>query len=291
MNHIRTSFDDTPRSVRLMIDPVATKVAARYKSKKKLDSGNTVYLYSERQIARRNADKAKRLEKLRSNIGNLRTQVRKDLKSSDPDKLLTALAVALIDETYERVGNDESASGEATEDGKGHFGVTGWQKNHVSFGRGGATIKYVGKSGVKQHKSVKDKAIVQALRNAYEACAGDCIFEHDTGKVTASKVNAYLKKFDITAKDLRGFHANLLLREALKKVRSGALPEDRKEREIKLKKEFKEALEIVAEDIGHEPSTLRSQYLTPGVEERYIKSGEIMKGMVASIVERYRGIL
>jgi len=251
---------------------LAARVAARYKSKKKLESGNTVYLYSERQIARRNADKARRLEGLRSNISKLRTQVAKDLKSSDPDRFLTALAIALIDETYERVGNEESAD-------DGHFGVTGWKKNHISFGKGTAKIKYVGKSGVKHEKKVSTKAVVNALRDAYEACEDGNIFCHDTGSVDAGKVNAYLKKFDITAKDLRGFHANREMQERLRAARKGVLSEDKKERAKQLKAEFKKALEETAEAVGHEPSTLKSQYLVPGLEEQYLKDGTVLDKM------------
>jgi DNA topoisomerase-1 len=248
------------------------RVAARYKKKMVSDKGNPVYLYSERQIARRNAEKAKRLEGLSSNISKVRAQVKKDLQSSDRDRSLTALAVALIDETYERVGNEESA-------GEGHFGVTGWKKTHISFGKGGAKIKYVGKSGVKHEKTVSSKALVSALRDAYEACEG-CLFEHKDGKVDASKVNAYLKQFDITAKDLRGFHANTLMKEHLRAARKGKLSEDKKEREKLLKSEFKKALEATAEAVGHEPSTLKSQYLVPGLAEQYLKDGTILDKMV-----------
>jgi hypothetical protein len=257
------------------VDALILKVAARYKGKKTTEKGNVVYMYSERQIARRNADKAKRLEGLRSNIAKVRAQVAKDLKSGDPDKALTALAIALIDETYERVGNDESAD-------DGHFGVTGWQKDHVSFGKGKATISYVGKAGVKQKKTVKSQALVKALRDAYEGCEGDDLFCHATGRVTATKVNAYLKRFGVTAKDLRGFHANREMQERLRAARKGALPEDPKERVKKLKDEFKKALEETASAVGHEPSTLKSQYLVPGLEDQYLKDGTVSDKMVKS---------
>ena len=39
-----------------------------------------VYEYSDRQIANRNKEKAERVDKLRKTIGDLRKQVRKDLK-------------------------------------------------------------------------------------------------------------------------------------------------------------------------------------------------------------------
>lgn len=262
------------------------RVAARYKQKKQVPKADgkgktTVYMYSEKQIARRNADKAKRLESLRKNIGNLRTKVKRDLKSSDPERYLTALAVALIDHTYERVGNEESA------EERKHYGVTGWRKSHVSFGKGHATIKYTGKSGVQQNKKVTDKAILTALRNAYEACSDDdgSLFDHeDIGKVTATKINAYLEPFHVSAKDLRGFHANREMQERLSAIRGkgGKLAEDKKAREKQLKEEFKKALEETAEAVGHEPSTLKSQYLVPGLEEAFLKDGTVMTKMKAA---------
>lgn len=255
------------------MDRVAFTVAARYKAKKRLDSGNTVYMYSERQIADRNRRKARRLEKLRKSIKSLRAQVKRDLKSEDPERMLTALVVGLIDHTYERVGNEDSAD-------EGHFGVSGWQRKHVSFGRGNATIKYVGKSGVKQTKKVTDAGLIRALRDAYECVEGDddCLFD----QVDAKKVNSYLKTFGVTAKDIRGFHANREMQERLRTIRSkgGSLPEDKKEREKKLKDEFKKALEETAGAVGHEASTLRSQYLIPNIEADFLKDGTISTKMV-----------
>ena len=272
---------DEPREMVPFAASVANRIAARYKKKHhiKTQEGKdaVVYEYSENQVARRNAEKAKRLEGLRKNIGNLRAKVKRDLRSSDPEKALTALAVALIDHTYERVGNDGSAKE------RGHYGVTGWQKSHVSFGRGKATVKYVGKSGVEQKKTVSDKAILTALRNAYEACGDDdgCLFEYATGKIGADKVNAYLEAFDVSAKDLRGFHANDTMIQELhtERGKGGKLSEDKKERKTKLKEEFKAALERTAEIVGHEPSTLRSQYLVPSLESEFMKDGTIIKSL------------
>jgi DNA topoisomerase-1 len=231
-----------------------------------------VYEYSEGQIANRNQKKKERITKLKSSMEALRSKVKKDMKSSDPETALTALAVSLMDLTFERVGNDSSAD-------DGHFGVTGWKKKHITLGPKSATIKYVGKSGVKHEKKISDSATLSALRDAYKATEGENgdIFDHEGGRVGASKVNAYLKEFDVTAKDIRGFHANRSMQEALKAVRAKGkdLPEDKKEREKILKKEFLKALELTADEVGHEPPTLRSQYLMPGLEEAYMKDGKI----------------
>lgn len=257
------------------MSPQASRVLAKFKEKFETEEGNTVYLYSDRQISLREKKKAERIEALRGKLDGLRKQVKKDLTSSDAKKARAALAVALIDHTYERVGNDESA------EERGHFGVTGWRKSHVSFSGKGATIKYVGKSGVKHDKKVTDAAIVKALRAACEACEGaDAeIFASKDARVTAREVNEYLKPFDITAKDLRGLHANQEVLDRLEAIRAKGpeLPRARKERDKILKKEFKKAIEEAAEAVGHEPSTLRSQYLVPGVEEAYLHDGSVPK--------------
>lgn len=263
------------------MDPIVIKVAARYKDKKVSEEGNPIYLYSERQVARRNNEKARRLEDLRGNVHKLRAQVKKDLKSGDPERVMTALAVGLIDHTAERVGNSSSAE-------EGHFGVTGWTKDHISFSKGKATLKYVGKSGVKQNKVVSDKALVSALRDAYEAC-DDGIFCQDDFTVDAKKVNSYLKKFDVTAKDLRGLHANTVMREQLKALRKGPLPTDPKERKAQLKDEFKKALEETAKAVGHEPSTLKSQYLVPSMEKDFLKDGTVIDRLSKKVTARYLG--
>ena len=267
------------------LQTVEKHAAARYKEKKKVKSEDggetTVYVYSERQIADRNRKKAERVAQLGKSIQKLRGQVKKDLKSSDPATKLTALAVALMDHTYERVGNPQSAK-------EGHFGVTGWQKKHVSFGSGGAKIKYVGKSGVEHEKIVTDAAIKKVLKDSYSSLGkdSDCILSWDGGCVTAEDVNAYLKPFGATAKDIRGYHANDEMRSRLKKVRSGKLPEDKKEREKTLKDEFKKALEETAQAVGHEASTLKSQYLIPGLEDAYLKDGKVITA-AQRVVQRF----
>ena len=62
-------------------------------------------------------------------------------------------------------------------------------------------------------------------------------------------------------------------------AKGGKLPEDKKEREKKLKAEFKEALEGTAEAVGHEPATLKSQYLVPGLEDEFLKDGTVTEKM------------
>ena len=272
----------TSGQVEAMYSRLMSRTAAsrpRYKDKKEVPKADgsgttTVYQYGPRQVANRHKEKAERIEGLRGRIGDLRGRIKADLKSKDPETRLTALAIALIDATYERVGNDESAD-------NGHYGVTGWTMDHITFSKDGkrATIKYVGKSGVKHEKKIDDSNLVNALK----ACCGDKgkdehILSEGDVRVKSSMVNDYLRKFDITAKDLRGFHANREMQERLRAIRRDGpeLPHARKDRDAILKDEFAQALEGAAKAVGHESSTLRKQYLVPWLEDTYMKDGTII---------------
>lgn len=220
------------------------------------------------------SNKAERIQSLDENIGDLRQKVREDLKSDDEQTRLTALAVALIDRTFARVGNETSTE-------NGVYGVTGWRCEHVSFHGDEARIEYVGKSEVEQSKTIDTKYVVEALKLACEDNEGYILTWEENGKerkLKAPQVNNYLSEFGITSKDIRGYHANDEMRSALKRRRSEgkALPEDADERESVLRNEFLDALDEVSELLGHQASTLRRNYLVDGLEESYIDNAEVV---------------
>jgi DNA topoisomerase-1 len=150
--------------------------------------------------------------------------------------------------------------------GEDHFGVTTWRKKHVSFSGSSVKIKYKGKAGVDQEKIVTNSTIVKELKTICQNIKkNDELFP----EVSANKVNEYLKPYKITAKDIRGFHANEEMKKALKKAKS-----KEKDVEKKRKEEFKKALEETAKLVGHTPNTLKNQYLVPSIEVDYMKSGK-----------------
>jgi len=260
----------------LLLNPsyrLARKVAKRYKKKVELPSGNVQYQYGPRQVAKRQQQKAEKLEKLQSSMGKLKRKLKSDLKSDDLKTKLMALAVSLIDVTYARVGNDRSAE-------SGHYGVTGWQVGHVKFYPKRAEISYTGKSGVKHTRKIEKPALVKELKSL---CKGrgekDGLFSDPSFRIKNTDINKYLSQFEITAKDLRGLHANREMRQTLKKIRSGGpdLPWKRKDRDKILKIEFKKALKEVAAIVGHTEATLKSHYLVPGLEKSFLKNGDVPK--------------
>lgn len=218
---------------------------------------------TEAQIEARWEKKKDHIMQLASSIRKLRYNVTVDMKSEDEKTKLTALVVAIMDKTSERIGNDSSAS-------DGHFGVTGFQKRHVKVNGNTITLKYRGKSGVDHIKVFSDEAIAMGLKWAKENSPSKYVFTTSGGfKIKADRVNRYLRQWEVSCKDLRAFGAN---KHIIEKLRGLEIAEDEKGRE----KQFREAVKYAALKVGHGAATLKKHYLIPELEKAFILHGEII---------------
>lgn len=207
--------------------------------------------------------KKQAIQELSNNIHRLRLNVSRDIQSDDERIALTALVVAVMDRTAERIGNDDSAD-------NGHFGVTGLQKKHINVVGNCIHLDYVGKSGTKHEKSFSDERISKALKRAIKNAPGKFIFETSDGfRIKSDKVNRYLQPFNISAKDLRGYLANKWI---IKKLPTNSHQLSAKER----KKIFNKALKETVADVGHGRGTLRKHYMIPELPDQYIEHGNII---------------
>ena len=212
------------------------------------------------------AKKKDALENLANNIQRLRTNLSKDLKEGDEKERLTALVVKVMDETGERVGNDVSAD-------NGHFGVTGLKKKHIKVNGSNLKFKYTGKSGVEHEKEINDSTLANAMREAINNSPSEYVFETSDGfRIKNDRVNRYLNRFDVSAKDLRGYSANKWIITRLKSVKDREILGDAKKRKTK----FNEIVKDVAEKVGHGRATLKKHYLLPSLEREFINHGKIV---------------
>ena len=167
---------------------------------------------SPKVIKKRWTKKKENIGALAHNIRSLRYNITRDLKSEDEKVFLTALAVALMDKTAERVGNEDSAE-------NGHIGITGLRKKHIKIDGNTITLKYTGKSGVDHEKTFTDEELAKALQRAIDNSATRYLLcTSDKFRIKNDRVNRYLQEFDITAKDIRGYSANKWILDKLKKV-------------------------------------------------------------------------
>ena len=212
------------------------------------------------------AKKKDALENLANNIQRLRTNLYKDLKGSDDKEKLTALVIITMNETGERVGNDESAD-------NGHLGITGLKKKNVSVNGSNIKFKYTGKSAVEHEKQINNHALASAYKEAIKNSPSDYVFETTDGfRIKNDKVNRYLNRFDVSAKDLRGYSANKWIITRLKSVKDREILGDAKKRKTK----FNEIVKDVAEKVGHGRATLKKHYLLPSLEREFINHGKIV---------------
>lgn len=222
--------------------------------------------------AQRWVKKREHLQEISNNIRRLKVNVARDLKSEDEKEFLTALVIAVMLQTAERVGNSESAE-------NGHFGVTGFQKKHLSVRGDQVCLNYIGKSGVKHEKTFSDAKIAWALKKAAKNSSGKFVFQTSDGFcIKCDKITRYLSPYNITPKDIRGYMANKLLIQRLEKE----LPKlDKKDLdESKLQKErkkiFNKAVRETAGDVGHGGSTLKKHYMVPELQDEFVMKGNII---------------
>jgi predicted DNA-binding WGR domain protein len=220
----------------------------------------------EKVIRERWAKKKDSLMNMADNIRSLRTNLRKDLKGDDDKDRLTALAISLMDKTAERVGNNESEA-------NGHLGITGLSKRNVKVEGNTITLKYIGKSGVKQEKQFSDEGIASALKDAIANSQSKYVFETSDGfRIKNDRINRYLNEYDISAKDLRGYSANQWIVSKLREVKDKEILGD----EAKRKKKFNEIVKSVAEKVGHGAPTLKKHYMLPSLEREWVNNGKIV---------------
>jgi DNA topoisomerase IB len=227
----------------------------------------------QKEHSNRRRKKTVSVKNLAEKIRGLRQKVTNDMKSDDEKTKLIATVVALIDCTAERVGNDSSA-------GDDHVGVTGFKKKHVTVSGNKVKLNYVGKSGVKHEKEFTDERIAKVLKELMKRAkdGGDFLFvTSDDLKIKAPQINKYLKDYDVTAKDIRGYAANHMVINSLKNRQKSSEESERK-------KTMSEVLQKVADEVGHGKGTLRKHYLLPNIEDDYVKKGKIPNIKNASMI-------
>ena len=204
-------------------------------------------------------------------LPDLRERVEADLRRRALDRRkVSALAVALLDETLARVGN--AAYAEA----HGHYGLTTLRDKHAEIDGAALRLSYTGKSGKEQTLEVRDPRLARLVKACRDIPGYDLFqYETDGGKATLASgdVNEYLREAagDFTAKDFRTWGGTVHAARALGDV---AAPEAERERQAA----EAEAIRTVAEALGNTPAVTRSHYVHPDVLEAF-RAGALQERM------------
>jgi len=245
---------------------IAKIKSAKVQATGKDSAGRTQAIYHPTFRATQEQKKFARLVEFGKKLPGLRAQVQKDMaKQSLSKEKVLATIVRLMDEAYFRVGNESYARDHQS------YGVTTLRRKHTNIRTTTVTFDFIGKSGKRQQKTIKDRRFVRIMKQLDEL-PGHEVFQYlDTeGKkhsITSNDVNLYIKEHtggDFTAKDFRTWGGTLiatstlaLAKETTKKGREKAIVQCVKE---------------VAKHLGNTPAVARSSYIDPRILNTYLKT-------------------
>ncbi len=166
--------------------------------------GRKQYLYHPAWERVRDRVKFARLGDFGAALPALRRQVDADLRRRGmPREKVVALAVALLDTTLLRVGNDEYAAR------NGSYGLTTLEAGHVDLGTTYIEFEFTGKGGAERRLRVSDRRLARLVAQCHEL-PGQRLFtyQEDGGAraIGSGDVNAYLLEHMgecFSAKDFR----------------------------------------------------------------------------------------
>ena len=226
--------------------------------------GRKQYRYHEQWNAGRAETKYARLSAFGRALPRLRERVEHDLSARGPSReKVLATAVRLLEISLIRVGNREYARQNHS------FGLTTLHKRHIEVDGSALMLHFIGKSGVEQRVSVRDRRLVFLIRSL-EELPGQRLFKYpneagDLVPIGSSDVNAYLRETmgeDVSAKNFRTWAATVSAARAL-------CVEPAPESATAARRTSTQVIKAVAAILGNTPTVCRSSYIHPAVLEAY----------------------
>jgi len=227
------------------------------------DRGRQQYTYNPDYIQDATDNKYKSLIEFGNNYKCIMNRVNKDMITfEDSKKKQVAMILKVIDECNFRVGNEKYAKENKS------FGVCTLENQHVKVGKDGVTIDFIGKEGVRNTCSVKNKRLTKNLRTKKKMLdKRDRIFSyrsnHKYYHVKATDVNKYLKQFGkFSAKNFRTWTANV---DLIKELQKGP---------TNLKRHLRDGLKKIASRMHHSPSICKKNYINKELMDMYLEHND-----------------
>jgi len=253
----------------LYIAPAYDKVKINKHKKDKVlaigvdNKGRKQYTYNPEYIQDATDNKYKSLIEFGNNYKCIMNRINKDMITfEDTKKKQVAMVLKVIDECNFRVGNEKYAKENKS------FGVCTLENHHVKVGKGGVTIDFIGKEGVRNTCRVRNKRLTKNLRTKKKTLnKRDRIFTYRSNNkyyhVKAPDVNNYLKQFgNFSAKNFRTWTANVDLVRELQKGSTN------------LKKHLTECIKKISFKMHHTPSICKNNYINKELMDLYLKHND-----------------
>lgn len=258
------------------------------------EAGRPQYIYNACFVRKQTAKKYCKLIKFERKLPLINERIDKLVgqKKWNMNKVI-AIILRIILHCNFRVGNDIYRRKYNS------FGITTVTRKHLSFGGDGTVrIKFIGKKGVENDCTIRDKGLVSAMRrieknnrangngngNGNGGNGGNerpyfTYNDEKTGElkvIKATDVNDFLGKFgQFTSKDYRTWAANVaLLGELCKSVRQMGKTKTARN------KDLKDIIENVAVRLHHTPAICKKSYIDNDLLDMYVDNPDKFKKLV-----------
>jgi len=237
-------------------------------------AGRWQYLYHENQVRRRERKKFERLLKFAQALPAMRTVVARDLRRNDLGReRVMASILRILSTCFMRPGSQVYASENGT------YGIATLRPKHVKVRGDVVEFNFRGKSGIEQHRQLKDRQVAKVVRALLRVPAKE-VFKYQNGDgifvdVKRRHINDYIREVlgaNFTAKDFRTWAGTLVCACAL--ARAGSeLPDSKTGRKRRVVQAIKETAEV----LGNTPAVCRSSYICPDVLTNFEKGRVIAR--------------
>jgi len=279
------------------------------------DAGRRQYLYHPQWRARRDRLKHDHVLDMARRLPRARERVRADLQREGlPRERVLALAFALLDVAYLRIGNESYARD------NGSYGLSTLRRTHAKVVDvvGGAGEPETGASGIAAAGASDEEAVRQAIRLRFTAKSGkraeitiddpdlvgvmtalverpgrggrllvwsesDNQAEAPWHEVSSSDVGMYLREVlgeEATPKDFRTWHATVLAARGL------AAHGDPPRAQAARRRVVAEVVREVSAELGNTPAVCRASYIDPRVIDRWERGETIGRPRTLEGAER-----
>lgn len=289
----KPSTADLARINKLKIPPAWTDVCinanagAAVQAVGKDAAGRWQYLYHETHVRRSEKKKFERLIEFAQSLPAMRRTVTKDL--SQPGlarERVMAGIMRILSSSFIRPGSQVYASE------NGSYGIATLRPKHVQVKGDTVIFDFPGKSGVKQHRELRDRRVAKLVRELLKQSARE-VFAFRNGDdqlidVKRRHINQYIKEVmghDFSAKDFRTWAGTLICACALARA-ANDLNGEKKVR----KQQWVAAIKETAEALGNTPAVCRKSYVCPVLLTRFEK-GSVIDHYFQNVnqVVNYRG--
>ena len=225
--------------------------------------GRKQYRYHEAFRAHRESHKFARLTAFGAALPRIRRRVKSHMaRRGLPREKVIATIVYLLETTLIRVGNADYARANHS------YGLTTLRDPHVDVTGSALRFHFKGKSGKEWRLKIENARVARIIK-ACQDLPGQQLFQYQDAqglrhKVESGDVNNYLRDVagaDITAKDFRTWAGTVLAGVALDGLRA--------ENETEAKRNIRDAIAEVADQLGNTAAICRKCYVHPAILETY----------------------